>query len=230
MVYRRLTEKRYKIFGREQPPMKIYRTCTFADLGSRKDEFLGKVVEMIEEKGLKKAPPIKPFDLTIGVKDGLRLWDSSIWYKIGRREMVGTDVFLMSDHKGAETTVALRAETKGDDLRFGYFYAKWHKPKSVAEIKLYLKTIAGICLLFIWGFFVGLVLLGKPFYQAHGAAITIFALVTLLMSPTIPIIYIIYRRDTGPRKEIDRRVLEIAESMGGEQITPFKNTTVKLED
>lgn len=210
--------------------MKIYRTCTFEGLGSRRDEFLNRIVEVIEEKGLKKAPSIKPFELSLGVKNGLHFWDSSIAFRIGHREMVGADVLLTSDHKGAETTVALRAEPKGDNLRFGYYYSRWHKPRSAAEIKLYLKIIAGICLWLTWGFFAGLILLGKPFYQAHGGPALIFAIVTLALLPAIPTIYTIYRRDVGLTKEMDRRVSEIAESMGGKQISPFKKTTVELED
>jgi hypothetical protein len=222
-----LTDEEYTVFGRKQPPAKIYRTCTFEGLGSRKDEFLSRVVEAMEKRGLKKTSPIKPFKLAIEAK---HIFSLGIWNEIGQREMVGTDVFLALDGQGTHTRMGLRAEPQGSNLRFGYFYGKWHDPKSPAAIKFFAKLIGGIILLCLWCFFVGFVLLGEPFAQAHEITVFLSVFVTLALLPFLPSVYVVYRKETQPRKDIDKYILEIAESMGGKQITPFRKTTVELED
>jgi len=222
-----LTDEEYTVFGRKQPPAKIYHTCTFEGLGSKKTEFLNRFVEALEGKGLKKIPPIEPFELAVGGKDVFSL---SIWNEIGRREMVGTDVLLGSDERGTHTRAGLRAESQGDNLRFGYLYGTWHDPRSPAATKFFLELIVGMVLLIVWMVFCGLFLLGKPFGQAHGITVFIFVMVVLFLLPFLPVLFVFHRRETRPRKEMDQLVLEIANSMGGKQITPFKKTTVRLED
>lgn len=222
-----MTDEEYTVFGRKQPPAKIYHTCTFEGLGLRKDEFLSRVVEAMKERGLKKTSPIKPFKLAVGAE---HIFSLGIWNEIGRREMVGTDVLLSSDERGTHMRMGLRAETRGNDLRFGYFYGKWHDLRSSAVIKFFVELLGGTILFLIWAFFVGLVLLGKTFLQTYGEVVSLLTLVTLLVLPTVPVVYLVYKGETRPRRELDNLTLDIAESMGGKQVTPFKKTTVNLED
>lgn len=225
-----MTEGEPIIYGRVEPPRKIYRTCTFEVLGSRKDEFLSRVVEAMEKRGLRKVPPIKPFGHHLGVKDALRLWDFSMFDELARQQMVGTDVLLAYDKEGTHKRVGLRAEEQGKNLRFGYFYGEKVDLKSAKGIKFILELILYMVLVFVWPLFVGIILLGKPFYEAYGLVTLVLIVIILFFLPLIPFLYIVHRRETRPIREIDQRILEIAESMGGKQITPFKKTTVKLED
>jgi len=218
--------------GRVEPLRKIYRTCTFEGLGHKKDEFLGRVVEAMKERGLEELPPVEPFEHHLGLKDALRLWDFSPYYILGLQQMVGTDVLLGYDREERHLRMGLRAELQGKNLRFGYFYTgeKISPLKSSKGIKFILGLIALMTLMFVWPLFVGIILLGKPFYEAYGLVNLVLIVIVLSLLPPIPILYTIHRREIRPRKKIDQRILEIAESLGGKQITPFKWTTVKLED
>ena len=114
--------------------------------------------------------------------------------------MVGTDILLTLDKRGTHTRVGLRAETKDNDLRFGYFYCRWHDPRSPAAIKFFAKLIGGTILFLIWAFFVGLILLGKTFFQTYGEVISLLTLVILLVLPTVPIVYLVYKGETRPKR------------------------------
>jgi len=193
---------------------------------------LGRVVEAMKERGLEELPPVEPFEHHLGLKDALRLWDFSPYYILGLQQMVGTDVLLGYDREERHLRMGLRAELQGKNLRFGYFYTgeKISPLKSSKGIKFILGLIALMTLMFVWPLFVGIILLGKPFYEAYGLVNLVLIVIVLSLLPPIPILYTIHRREIRPRKKIDQRILEIAESLGGKQITPFKWTTVKLED
>jgi len=122
------SEKEFRIFGVKQAPAKVYHTCTFQGLGSRREGFLDKFVEAMEKKrGLKKAPPIEPFDLSVGTKELSRIWDWSEFTEMSKFYISGSDLLLLGEKTKGVTYpegVAVRAETRGEDLRFGYVLLK----------------------------------------------------------------------------------------------------------
>lgn len=214
--------------GGKQRSAKNYRTCTFEGLGPRKDEFLNRVVAALEERGLKKMPPIEPFDLSIGVKDVLRVWDWSMFLEMSRRQMVGADVLLGSDEKGVHIRKGFRAEARGKNLRFGYFQVRWLEPRSAKGIKFLIKLFSWIILSLICYISIGYLFIG--FWKSLSDILFILLLLTIMLPPQILIVYLIYRSKIRPWREMDQLALSIAESMGGRRITPFKVTTVELED
>ena len=225
-----MTEHRYSIPDAEQRPKKNYRTCTLEGLGPRKDEFLNRIVAALEERGLKKMLPIEPFELSFSVKDALRVWDWSVFLEMSRHQMVGADVLLGSDEKGVHIRKGFRAEARGKNLRFGYFQVRWLEPRSAEGIKFLIKLFSWIILSLIGGISIVLLLPWNLFIESYGEILSFLVLLTILLPPQILIVYLIYRSKIRPWREMDQLISSITESMGGKQITPFKQTTVKLED
>lgn len=230
----RLTEKKPTGSGRIEPPRKIYSTCTFGGLGSKKDEFLRKAVEAMKEMGLKEVPSVEPFEHHLGLKDALRIWDTSMFDELARQQMVGTDVLLAYDKEGTHKRMGLRVEPQNGNLRFGYFYGEKVDAKSARGIKFILGLFSWIIFILIYIILIVL-FLAKPLYEAHGLFTLMFMMIMLSLLPQIPFIYLLYlslyiKPYRRPQKEINQRIRKVAESLGGKRITPFKKTTVELED
>ncbi len=224
----RMSDKELKVFGVQQRPQKIYRTCNFEGLTSKKDEFLEKVVKTMEIEGFMKVSEVKPFRLSLGSKDVLRFWDLTGWRdKAAWHQMIGSDVLLEADKRGAKLRVGVRAEARNNDLRVGFFYFRKNKLKSVAGIKFFLAIAAFFAYAFVaeWFMFNVLLKLGWGLWMS---ALTTCVVVFL---PVVP--FIKYYGFTKPKRmlmEMEQHISEIAESLGGKQVTQFKQTTVKLED
>jgi hypothetical protein len=73
---------------------KNYRTCTFEDMGSRKEEFLERIVQEMGAKGFRKSAPIKPFKPSLGLKGAISKSMKSCLIELDRYNMVGADVML----------------------------------------------------------------------------------------------------------------------------------------
>jgi len=203
---------------------KNYHTCTLEGLGSRKDEFLENMVQEMKAKGFRRSSPIEPFAPQLGLKDAIRKSHSEYLEELIRHNMVGADAMLVSDEN---EKIALRGETQGKNMRFGYYYAA--STKELKDVRWF----------FIAGYLVWLIVwlnIAKAFrgqLDFLGALFIILVIIIPLgilvrMSGRPSLSY--YTKTRRMEKEIDRLVVEIAESMGGKQITPFKKTTVELED
>jgi hypothetical protein len=68
---------------------KNYRTCTFKGLGSRKDDFLEKMVHEMEAKGFRKSAPIEPFKPSLGLKDAISKSSAEYLEELIRYNMAG---------------------------------------------------------------------------------------------------------------------------------------------
>jgi membrane protein implicated in regulation of membrane protease activity len=185
----------------------------------------------MEKRGLKNVPPIKPFDLSVGAKELFRIWDFSELTEMSKFYIAGSDLLLLSEKKKGVTHpggMAIKADARGEDLRFGYVLLKeLFKLASIKGLIFLLQLFAWMGL-----FFIGIHFLTETFsllkFGPWVAGILCFA---ILLPPSL--LYWLYDPYIKPRrrqKEIDKIITEIAESMGGKQITPFKRTTVELED
>lgn len=226
-----MNEKKFTIFGVEQLPLEVYYACTFEGLGSRKDEFLERAVRAMEAKGFKKVPPIEPFRLSLGLKDGLKFWDWRWRGKAYLYQLIGADVQLESQRKGTKYYMALRAKTRNENLRFGYAYGRKIDLKSVSGIFPILQLVTITAYMFVAGFFtMKSIVIGLG--QSPWAWTIAILITSLVIAPPF-IAFLIYHFITKPKrllKEANRIFTEIAESMDGKQIAPFKRTTFKLED
>lgn len=229
-----MSEKEFKIFGVQQRPLKIYHTCTFQDLGSRKDEFLEKIVRVMEREGLKKAPPMEPLKRSRGVKDVFDITDWSFLTDFEKWSIEGCDVLLLGEKKkdmAYPPGIAIRAEAHNGDLRLGYVTMAG-SPKLKSRQGL-LKNLALATWLIILVTAISLSMVYfyelMPFWEL---LLLIFAVIFPIWF--IPLFFFGYirpiRRMKREHERIDKIVTEIAESLGGKQITPFKRTTVELED
>lgn len=224
------SETEFKISGLRLRPAKLYRTCTFQGLRLRKDEFLSRIVKAMEAKGFRKEPPIEPFDVSLKAKDVINIREAGKLAKKASRHLIaGSDILLLGEEKKGikyPRRIAMRVEERGNDLRFGYFYFKeFEKVKSVKGMLSVIELVAEIAILF-GGTFLVLLTLGKSlgFWACvFLVCITVFPLFLLLS------MYRPYIKPWRIEKEIGRRMVEVAEAMGGKQLTPFKKTTVKLE-
>ncbi len=205
---------------------KNYHTCTLEGLGSRKDEFLEKIVQEMEAEGFRRSAPIEPFTPSLGLKDAISKSFGSYLEELIKYNMVGANAMLVSDKNGK---LALRAETQGNDLRFGYYYAPSSEKLGSSDVGW----------LFILGFLVWSIVLfsiAVAFRESLGVLGAIFLSLMIIiplairvgMSGRPSLSY--YRKTREMEKEIDPFIVKTAESMGGKQITPFKKTTVELED
>ncbi len=225
-----MSEEDLTVYGIPQKPQKIYRTCTFAGLGSKKDELLDGVIHAFEADGFKRIPPVEPFKLSLGAKDAVKFWDWSWRDKVAYYQMVGNDVLLKSNKRGAIAIIGLKAEARNNNLRFGYSYFKKIEPKSVAGIKSILLFVSypilGLALgLSMVPFLSNLVASG---WSLWALGIMLFGIFVL---PVLPfIIYFTYFKLKRMFTEFNQCIVKIAESIGGKQTTPFKLTTFKLEE
>ncbi len=226
-----LNDKELTIFGYRQKPEKIYRTCTFANLGSKKNEFLDRVIRAFEADGFKRLPPVESFKLSLGAKDAVKFWDWSWRDKVAYHEMAGSDVLLGADKKGTKYIVGFRVEARNNDLRFGYFRFRKIEPKSAAGMKFFLAIgllLAYTIVAIIIDWFLAIFLITTLGLNLWISVITVSV---ALFLPIVP--FFIYYGFIKPKRMLiktDQHISEIAESMGSKQITPFKKTTVKLED
>lgn len=205
---------------------KNYRTCTLRGLGPRKDEFLENMVQEMDAKGFRRVVPIEPFTPSLGLKDAISKSFEAYIEELVRYNMVGADAMLVSDKN---EKMALRAETQGNDLRFGYYYAPSHEKSWSRKVD--------------WLFFLGIVswlIIVFNIARAFGEQLGFLAAFLLSLTVIIPLgIYVgksnrpsllYYKKTRQMQKEVDQLVVKIGKSMGGKQITPFKKTTVELED
>jgi hypothetical protein len=222
-----MSDKELKVFGVQQRPQKIYRTCNFEGLTSKKDEFLEKVVRAMEIEGFMKVSEVKPFRLSLGAKDALKFWDWSWRDKVAKYQMIGNDVLLASNKKGAKSMIGLRAEVRNNYLRFGYSYFRKIELKSVAGIKFLLSLIGLLAYIFLMEWIIGTYLFesGLPIWVS---AFIPFIAIFISLIPLV--VYFGFIRLKRTFNEFNQRIVDIAESLGGKQITPFKLTTFKLEE
>lgn len=229
-----MSEKEFKIFGVQQRPLKIYHTSTFQGLGSRKDELLEKFVQVMEREGLKKAPPMEPSKRSKGIKDVFNMTDWGFLTDLEIWCIEGCDVLLLEEKKkdmAYPPGMAIRAKARNNDLRLGYVLIEG-SPKLKSRRGL-LKTLALATL--IISLIIEASLLAVYFAELMPLWKILLLGLVIILPPNLPIIlYLSYfkpkRRMQRKQKRIDQTVLEIAESMGGKQITPFKRTTIELED
>ena len=225
-----MNDKEFIIFGVKQRPPEVYRTCTFQGLGSRRDEFLDDVVKAMGKRGLKNVPPIEPFDLSVGTKELFRIWDWSEFTEMSKFYIAGSDLLLLGEKTKGVTYpkgITIKADVRGEDLRFGYVLLKeLFKIASIKGLIFLLQLFTGIGLMAL-----GMLLIKNTFGGSLGSlGVLILSLVTVV---PLWLLYFLYHPVIKPKrrqKEIDKTITEIAESMGGKRITPFKKTTVKLED
>jgi hypothetical protein len=125
--------------------------------------------------------------------------------------------------------MALQAKMRGNDLRFGYYYA----PSSE---KLRSSDVGWLVSL---GFLVWSMVLLSIIVIFH-ELLGLLGMMFLGLMIIIPLGIIVgrhgrpsvsYYKDTRRKqKEIDQLVIEIGKSMDATQLTPFKGTTIELED
>lgn len=214
---------------------RIYRTCSFENIGSKKGEFLRRITQAMKEKGLEELPAVKPFEPDLNLDDALRIWDMKLWRELGLHQMVGTDVLLGYDRKERHLRMGLRVEQRNEDLRFGYLYTgeRIFPLRSATGIKILLLILGTPVLSLVLTLFVVIVFLGKPFFQTYGSELTLTIAIIVFTISLSPLIYYGYKKIRLARrtiKKIDSMANEIAESLGGRRITPYKMTTVKLEE
>lgn len=218
------------VYGIPQKPRKIYRTCTFAGLGSKKDEFLDGVIRAFEADGFKRIPSVEPFKLSLGVKDALKFWDWSWRDKVAYYQMVGNDALLESNKRGAKAVIGLKAEARNKALRFGYSYFRKIEPKSVAGIIAILVPVAVLTYGFILIFSMLPLIdtLSNWGWSLWTIGIVLFMIVFLPILPFL--VYFGYVKLKRMFNDFNQRIVEVAESLGGKQTMPFKLTTFKLEE
>jgi len=226
-------EKKLTVFGVEQLPRKVYFACTFEGLALRKDEFLERAVQAWEAKGFKRVPPIEPFGLSLGLKDGLKFWDWNWRGKAYLYQLIGADMQLESERKGAKYFIALRAEPRDGDLRFGYSYGRNVAIKSTFFIHFMLELIALIAYVLVAGFFMMKFIIIRFGGIDNPWAWTVAILITFLVIGPPYLVFLAYYFITKPKRllnEANRTFKEVAESMGARQVAPFEKTTFKLEN
>lgn len=204
---------------------KNYRTCTLEGLGSRKDEFLEKIVHKMEAKGFRRSASIEPFKPSLRLKDAIIKSTRSYLIELERYNMVSADVILESDKN---EKIALQAKPNNNNLRFGYFFALGLEK---TQFSLRWRFILGYLALLAVVFFID-----ENFHESLGFwSLLILSLIIIVLPLALetrrlkPSLFI-YSKTRRKQKEIDQLVIEIGKSMGGKQITPFKGTTIELED
>jgi hypothetical protein len=205
--------------------LKTYRTSTFEGLGLRKDEFLEKIVHEMEAKGFRQSAPIEPFKPSLGLKGAISKPIKSYLTELERYNMVSADVILESDKN---EKIALRAKVNNSDLRFGYFFALGLEK---TEFSLRWRFILGYLALLAVVFFID-----ENFHESLGFwSLLILSLIIIVLPLALearrlkPSLFI-YSKTRRKQREIDQLVIEIGRSMGTKQLTPFKGTTIELED
>jgi hypothetical protein len=224
MTYFLYGEERDGRMGKKPFIGKNYRTCTFEDMGSRKDEFLEKVVQQMEAKGFRRSAPIEPFKPSLELKDAISKSAKSYLLELERYNMVSADIILESD-KNEE--IALRAKVNDNDLRFGYFFALGLEKM---EFSLRWRFIFGYLALLAVMFFIA-----ENFHESLGLwgplilSLIIAVPLALEVRRVKPSLFI-YSQTRRKQKEIDQLVIEVGRSMDSKPLTLFKKTTVELED
>jgi len=195
-----------KVSGVPKPKgWKVWRTCTFQGLGSKRQEYLDLLSDGIVRWGFQRLGKDK---------DGGLLDE---WTK-------GRDLLLGSPEG---YRISLRAISVNGNLRVGFVHdviqeKGWRiRGGSIASI-----VLAGLITLFS-------VYLIRYFFPYEGPPSLGLAL--LIIPFSILIWFILFymfvgRNEITWRRRLKRLLVETAESMGGKQVSPFKKTTVELED
>jgi hypothetical protein len=181
--------------------VKGFRTCTFQGLGTKKQEYLNMLAEVMKKKNLQKVE--EPSGVIALVLEGRGL----IFESPSRVE------------------VGIRAVSIKENLRVG-FAVQPNVTRKKAVLWLIVSILVASFFVFLSAYIIGHGML--PLTEAHGWAIlipflTFFAAFSCMFLP-----YVLKTEITWPPK-IRKLLVETAESIGGKQITPFRKTTVELE-
>jgi hypothetical protein len=180
---------------------KKFQTCVFHGLGIKRQAYLDQLTRELAEIDFK---PINKSSL-----------GSMECFAFG-----GTDL-LFAALKGLGEGIGVRAVSVNGDLKVGFVSSgmKTQRFFTIFLVFIFLGLFASFIPFFVydpnsktgtWGY----ITIGLPLFF-------IIACIPFFHS-------LLYRRRYGGR--IRRLLVETAESIGGKQITPFKKTTVKLED
>ena len=195
-----------KVSGVPKPKgWKVWRTCTFQGLGTKREEYLDLLSDGIVRWGFRRLGK----DEDGGVLDE--------WAK-GRDLLLGSP----EGHR-----ISLRAISVNGNLRVGFVYSlirekRWQiRGRFMASI-----ILSGLITLFS----IYLIKYAFP-YEGPASPGSVLLIIPFYISIFFILFYtVVGRSETTWKRRLKRLLIKTAESMGGKQITPFKKTTAELED
>ena len=184
--------------------MKVWRASTFQGLGAKKQKYLDSLTEEMVKWGF------QPLDKS----DGGGVLNE--WVK-------GRDLLFISPDGNR---ISIRAITVNDNLRSGFAY-------EIDRAKGW-RTRAGFIATVILDSLITALLALILKYILPSADPTLLSLAILMPVFILFLIILFYvfvgKSERSWKRRLKRLMIETAESMGAKQITPFKKTTVELED
>lgn len=177
---------------------------------------------------------MEPSKRSRGIKDVFDITDWSFLTDFEKWSIEGCDVLLLEEKKNDMAYppgIAIRAEARNNNLRFGYVIMEG-SPKLKSRRGL-LKTLAVATL--IISLIIEASLLAVYFAELMPLWKILLLGLVIILPPNLPIVlYFSYfkpkRRMQRKQKRIAQTILRIAEHMGSKRITPYKLTTIKLEE
>ena len=188
----------------------------------------------MEREGLKKAAPMKPSKRSRGIKDVFNMADWGFLTDVEIWSIEDSDVLLLKEKKkdmAYPPGIALRVKARNKDLRFGYVIMEGSPKLKSRRGLLKMLALAAWLIVFVILISSSMVYFFEllPFWE-----LLLFIFAIIYPIGLAPLLYFLYirpiRRMKHEHGRIDKTITEIAESMGSKQITPFKKTTVELED
>lgn len=194
---------------RELPPWvftgKFWKTCTFEGLGPKKQAYLDSLTEVMAKKGFQRVKEIKL----------ATAWESFL-YK--RSDLI----FKSPDGKLA----GVQTVPKNEDLRVGFMESLFTRKKVWLTLVSSIFIAFFFCVLSI--FIIGQGTIPLPPTTPRVMVFIPAIIFLIVLIGALVLFWVKPARDW--RQQIKQLLVEAAGSMGGKQITPFKKTTVELED
>jgi hypothetical protein len=188
---------------------KNWRTCTFQGLGAKRQAYLDLLNEGMAKRGFQRVEEIKR---------------RTAWCSLINRS---SDLIFYS-HK-RKSWVGIKSLSKHGNLRVGF--ADWYyNPIRDALITVFC-ILLGALGTFFSAYILTAYVTGHPSYYIGGLPDWMIPIPIILFFVVFIGAFLLFfgRPYEAWREQVKAALTEIAESLGGKQITPFKKTTVKLE-